>query len=158
MFLDRDGVINKKRDDYVKSVDEFILLSDVPKAINLLRQSQFSVIIITNQSAINRGYLSHEGLDKIHQYMKLQLQKWDSFVDAIYYCPHRPEEKCICRKPNPGLLHQAIKDHTISKEESWLIGDSESDIEAAKRTGIRSIKIETDSSLLESVNQILGSI
>ena len=157
VFLDRDGIINKKRENYVKNVDEFILLEDAPEAIRLLKEKKFLVIVVTNQSAINRGYLSHEGLDEIHQHMKNQLQKHGSFIDAIYYCPHRPEENCRCRKPQPDLLYQAMKDFSIVKNHSWLIGDSESDIEAAKRVGIRSIKMQTDSSLLTSVNQILRS-
>lgn len=157
MFLDRDGIINKKRENYVKNIDEFVLLEDVPEAIRRLKEKNFLIIVVTNQSAINRGYLSHEGLDKIHQHMKDLLQKHDSFIDAIYYCPHRPEENCICRKPQPGLLNQAIKDFSIVKENSWLIGDTESDIEAAKRVGIKSIKIQTNSSLLASVNHILSS-
>ena len=89
--------------------------------------------------------------------MKNQLQKHGSFIDAIYYCPHRPEENCRCRKPQPYLLYQAMKDFSIVKNHSWLIGDSKSDIEAAKRVGIRSIKMKTNSSLLVSVNQILSS-
>jgi len=154
VFLDRDGVINKKREDYVKSVSEFILLEDAPKAIRLLNENGFSVIIITNQSAVNRGLISHEDLEKIHESMKLQLKEYNSFIDAIYYCPHRPEENCYCRKPKTGLLKQAMKDLSVRSEDSWFIGDCESDREAAKREGIRFIKVETDSGLLNTVKKI----
>lgn len=155
IFLDRDGVINKKRDDYVKNIDEFVLLNDVIEAIKLLKKRGFLIIIITNQSAINRGYLTHDGLEKIHQHMRDQFQKYNILIDAIYYCPHHPDENCMCRKPQPGLLGKAIKDFSIIKHHSLLIGDSDSDIEAAKQAGIKSVKISTDSSLLELVKQIL---
>jgi len=158
VFLDRDGVINQKRNDYVKNINEFILLDDVPDAIKLLKENNFLVILITNQSVINRGFLTHERLEKIHEYMKKQIQKEDSYIDGIYYCPHRPDENCKCRKPLPGLLHQAIKDFSIVKEQSWFIGDSQSDMEAAEQAGIKSIKIQTDSNLLVAVNQILNLI
>jgi len=157
VFLDRDGVINKKSENYIKTIDEFELLKDVPKAIQLLKQNNFLVIIITNQSAINRGFLSHEKLEEIHNYMEKQLLENNTKVDVIYYCPHTPEENCQCRKPNPGLLIKAIKEYNIDVESSWFIGDSQSDMDAAKSVGINQLLMKTDSSLLEHIQTILNS-
>lgn len=155
VFLDRDGVINIKRDDYVKSVSEFVMLKDVPKAIRMLNQKGFLVIIITNQSAVNRGLLSHQELGKIHEIMKAELQKVRAFVDAIYYCPHRPDENCECRKPKPGLILRAIKEHVIDPSSSWFIGDSKTDMQAARGAGVGSIMMEENGSLMEIVNNFL---
>lgn len=155
VFLDRDGVINKKRDDYVKNVNEFVMLSDSPKAIKLLNDKNYLVIIITNQSSVNRGLLTREELDKIHKVMSQELEKNGAHVDAIYYCPHRPDENCSCRKPKTGMIEKAIQEYSISTRQSWLIGDSESDIMAAKQVGISGVKIETNGNILEVVNRIL---
>jgi len=153
VFLDRDGVINKKRSDYVKSINEFVMLKDVPTAIKLLNNNDFLVIVVTNQSAVNRDYISREELENIHKFLSKQLQKQNSHIDAIYYCPHRPDENCDCRKPKTKLISKAIKDFSIDKNSSWLIGDNETDIQAAKSIGIKSIKMETDASLLECVKE-----
>lgn len=155
VFLDRDGVINQKREGYVKNIQEFVLLKDAPVAIKLLNENRFLVIIVTNQSAINRGLITHQTLNSIHNFMKYELQKYDCHIDAIYYCPHKPDENCLCRKPKTGLIDQAAKDYSIDMKSSWLIGDNESDINAARIAGIRAIMLKTDSSLLEAVKQIL---
>ena len=157
VFLDRDGVINRKRDDYVKNTSEFTMLPDVSKAIKLLNENNYLVIIITNQSAINRGIITHDILTNIHKFMENELGKDEAIVDAIYYCPHRPDEKCSCRKPNTGLIEKAISDYSISIYSSWFVGDSESDMLAAAKLGIRAIKMEQDTSLLKPVSEILAN-
>lgn len=156
VLLDRDGIINQKKEDYVKSVEEFIILKDVPNAIKLLNENDFLVIIVTNQSAINRGYLTHQRLKSIHNFMKIELKKFGCHIDAIYYCPHSPDENCLCRKPNDGLIKKAVKDFSIDISSSWLIGDSDSDIEAAKKVGLRSIMMKTNSSFLNTVKKIIA--
>lgn len=158
VFLDRDGVINKKRDDYVKDISEFVFLPDVPKAIKLLNEKKFLIIIITNQSAINRGIITEEDLLRIHNFMKKELEKQGASIDAIYYCPHRPDENCPCRKPKTKLIERAIHNHLISPTSSWLVGDSESDITAACTMQIPSIRINMNGSLLEAVNRILKQL
>jgi D,D-heptose 1,7-bisphosphate phosphatase len=158
VFLDRDGVLNRKRDDYVKSVDEFVMLENVPEAIRLLNKSGFLTIIITNQSAVNRGYLSHEKLGQIHDFMNFQLKKYDCSIDAIYYCPHTPNENCDCRKPKPGLIRKAIEEHSIDINKSWLIGDSETDVMSGTQIGIKTIQIKTNSDLLKPVREIICRI
>ena len=155
VFLDRDGVINKKRNDYVKNVNEFVMLDDVPRAIKLLNDKNYLVIIVTNQSAVNRGLLTREELSKIHKIMSQELEKNGAHVDAVYYCPHRPDENCPCRKPKTGMLEKAIQEHSLSKELSWLIGDSEGDIIAASQVGISGVKMKTNGNILEVVKRIL---
>jgi len=156
VFLDRDGVINENRSDYVKSVAEFKILPPAPEAIMLLNESGFLVVIVTNQSAINRGLLSREELEKIHSFMRIELSKYGCRIDGIYYCPHRPDEDCSCRKPQPGLLKKAILELSVDPKFSWLIGDSDADEEAARNAGINSVRIHTNGNLLDAVKTILG--
>src|SRR5690348_6958273 len=107
IFLDRDGVINKERKDYVKNIHEFEVLDGVSDAIINFKKKGYLVIVITNQSAINRNLLSVKTLDQIHSHLQELLKPNNISIDAFYYCPHLPEENCICRKPKPGLLLQA---------------------------------------------------
>ena len=154
IFLDRDGVINEERKDYVKNLDEFIILKGVSKAIKLLKEKNFLVIIITNQSAINRKLLTNNGLDEIHNHLQDVLKNDDTSYDAIYYCPHKPEENCKCRKPKPGLLLRAAEEHSIDMKNSFLIGDSMTDIEAADMAGCKGILLKENESLLEIVENL----
>ena len=156
VFLDRDGVINENRSDYVKSTAEFKFLPGTAEAIKLLNEGGFLVVIITNQSAVNRGLLSGEELEKIHDFMLTELSRYDCRIDAIYYCPHRPDENCSCRKPQPGLLMKAIADLSVEPKFSWLIGDSDADEVAARKAGINSVRIRTNGNLMDAVKSILG--
>lgn len=158
VFLDRDGVINKKRDDYVKTVNEFVILPDAAQAIKLLNEKNYLVIIITNQSVINRGIITHDILAEIHEFMKGELGKQGASVDAIYYCPHRPDENCSCRKPKTELVERAIRDYSISTDSSWFVGDSESDTLAATRLGIKAVQMKQDTSLLKAISEILEDL
>ena len=153
VFLDRDGVINKERKNYVKNLEEFEIFNGVSKAIKILKEKNFLVIIITNQSAINRNLLTKDKLDEIHNHLQEILKKDNTSFDAIYYCPHKPEENCDCRKPKPGLLLRAAKDHKIDLKNSFFIGDSITDIEAANAAGCKGILLENNS-LLETVESL----
>ena len=156
VFLDRDGVINEKRDDHVKNISEFKIFSGVGDAIKLLRDKGYLVIIITNQSAIGRKIISEKKLEEIHTELKNYLNQHDTYVESIYYCPHTPEENCSCRKPKPGLLIKATNDFGINLEESYFIGDSESDLNAAKEAICKGILLENDQTLLEIVQNQLN--
>ena len=157
VFLDRDGVINRNRDDYVKSIDELEILPDVPNAINLLNKKNFKVVIISNQSVINRGLLSTEVLQMIHEFLKKELLRHNAKIDAIYFCPHRPDEHCDCRKPKPTLILRAAKDLEIDLSKSYMIGDKESDKVSAEKAGIQFIQIKTDGNLLEAIRTFLNT-
>ena len=156
VFLDRDGVINEKRDDHVKNISEFKIFSGVGDAIKLLRDKGYLVIIITNQSAIGRKIISEKTLDEIHTELKNYLNQRDTHVDSIYYCPHTPEENCSCRKPKPGLLIKATNDFDIDLEKSYFIGDSESDLNAAKEARCKGILLKNDQTLLQIVQNQLS--
>jgi len=154
-FLDRDGVINKNRNDYVKKIDEVEILPYVPEAIRLLNRTNILVIVITNQSAVNRGIITIKILDEIHHFLKNELSKYNAKIDGIYFCPHRPDELCNCRKPNPGLIFLAANDLDINLSNSVMIGDSESDLLAAKNAGIKPVFMETNGNLLKLVETVL---
>ena len=157
IFLDRDGVINKKRDDYVKSINELEIFPFVASAIKKLNNANFKVIVITNQSAINRNIITHKKVEQIHLTIQNYLKKNQSFIDAFYYCPHKPDENCICRKPKPGLLIKAIQDFKINPKESWMIGDSNSDLESGRLVGCNVMKINNHVNLEKAVELIIES-
>lgn len=157
VFLDRDGVINKNRDDYVKSIQEFVFLPNAIKAISKIRELGYMIILVTNQSAVNRGIISLNELNQIHKYMIEELEKNNCKIDKIYFCPHRPDENCECRKPKMGLLKQAIEDFKIDISKSWLIGDSETDIVMAKKAGLKQIQIERNGDLMRVIKIIQGN-
>ena len=154
IFLDRDGVINQERKDYVKKLDEFIILDKTSDAINIIKNHGFLVIIITNQSPINRKLLSVETLNKIHEKLQSYLERYDTSFDGVYFCPHTPSENCECRKPKPGLILQAVIDFQIDLSESYMIGNSETDIHGAKNAGCKGILLKKDQTLLEVVVDI----
>lgn len=157
IFLDRDGVINKERSDYVKTIDELVILDDIASPIKKLKDNGFLVMVVTNQSAINRGLTTRQHVEHIHATIQEYLQKNGTQIDAFYYCPHRPDEHCDCRKPKPGLLKQAINDFKIDITSSWMVGDRDSDIEAARMIGCKSIKVTSNSGLNNAVQSILNS-
>lgn len=157
IFLDRDGVINQEREDYVKKLDEFNILENTSDAINIIKSHGFLVIIITNQSAINRKLLSVETLNKIHEKLQMYLKKDNTSFDGIYFCPHTPYENCECRKPKPGLILQAVNDFSIDISQSFMIGDSKKDIKAAKSAGCKGILLKKNQTLLEAVVDLFES-
>lgn len=154
VFLDRDGVINKNKDDYVKNISELEIFPNMFESIKKLKKLGFFVFVITNQSAINRGLTTHENINKIHQTIQEYLKAHDTLIDAFYYCPHTPEDQCICRKPKPGLILQATKEFNINLKYSWMIGDRDSDIKSAELAGCNSIKIQHNVRLRDAVNMI----
>ncbi len=168
IFLDRDGTINKYV-GFLRNIDEFELIDGVAEAIKKINRSSYLAIVVTNQPVIARGEVSWEELNNIHRKMDSLLGKAGAYIDGIYICPHhpdkgfdgeRPEYKfdCDCRKPKPGLLLQAARDFNIDLSESYMIGDSERDVEAGKAAGCKeSVKIETNSSqaLFNAVKRII---
>ena len=157
IFLDRDGVVNKNRDDYVKNVSELEIFSFISQPIKKLKELGFQIIVITNQSAINRGLTSHENVKEIHNSINNFLKKNDTSIDHFYYCPHSPDENCICRKPKPGLILQAANELGIDLSSSWMIGDNDSDIVAGESVGCKTIKIKSDITLEDAVKILMES-
>jgi D-glycero-D-manno-heptose 1,7-bisphosphate phosphatase len=143
VFLDRDGVINENRSDYVKSWDEFIFIDDVFEPLRLLARDHRAIVVVSNQSAVGRGLMPKEAVESIHHRMLAEVHRRGGRIDAVYFCPHHPDEGCNCRKPRPGLLLQAARDLDIDLAQSWLIGDSVSDVEAALAVGCRPVFVLT---------------
>ena len=143
VFLDRDGVINENRDDYVKSWEEFVFLPGVFAPLRRLAESGFAVVVISNQSAVGRGLISCAELEAIHRRMTQEIERRRGRVDAIYYCPHHPTEGCDCRKPRSGLLLQAAVRLNLELSRSFLVGDAQSDVEVALNAGCQPVLVLT---------------
>ena len=168
IFLDRDGTINKYV-GFLGNIDDFELLEGVSEAIKMINQSGYLAFVVTNQPVIARGEVTWDELHEIHKKMETLLGMDGAYIDGIYICPHhpnkgfegeRPEYKmeCDCRKPKPGMLLQAAKDYNINLKESYMIGDSERDVEAGKSAGCKdSFIIETNgkNSLLSIIRKLL---
>ena len=142
IFLDRDGVINKKacEHDYIKQWKDFFFLPNVEKAIKEFNELGYIVLIVTNQRGIAKRLLTRETLDEIHRNMQNHLQLFGAHIDKIYVCPHDLDE-CDCRKPKIGLFLEAEKDFSIDKNQSWMIGDSSSDMIAGQNYKLKTIYI-----------------
>ena len=156
IFLDRDGVINKERKDYVKSIEEFQILDGVPESIKMLKEKGFVVIVITNQSAINRGLVTIETLNEIHNHLQKILKDNNTSIDDFYFCPHIPDENCQCRKPNPGMLIKAVQEHDLDMNQSFMIGNSLTDIQAAQKAGCKGILLNQNQTLLELITNLIN--
>ena len=132
VFLDRDGVINRDSADYIKECSEFHFLPGSLEALRLLRQNGFTTIVITNQSAVHRNLISRATLNEIHEKMKREVTVSGGAITDIFFCPHRPDEGCDCRKPKPGLILQAQEKYRVDLSGAWMIGDSVKDIECGR--------------------------
>lgn len=153
IFLDRDGVINKEKDN-LHRIEDFELIDGVGQAIKKINSSEFLCIVITNQPVIAKGFCTEEYLYEIHNKMETLLGKEGAFVDDIYYCPHHPHKgfngevleykiECECRKPKPGLILKAIQQHNIDIDGSYFIGDRYVDIKAGQDASLKTILITT---------------
>lgn len=158
VFFDRDGVINKERSDYVKTIYELEILPRVIESAKQLKEAGFLLVVVTNQSAINRGLTTHDNIKDIHSTIRGFFKNNGADIDGFYYCPHKPEENCYCRKPKPGLLFKAAQELNIDLKSSWMIGNNDSDLQSAISAGCRGIKISTDLGIKVAVQQILDSI
>ncbi|WP_144682197.1 D-glycero-beta-D-manno-heptose 1,7-bisphosphate 7-phosphatase [Desulfobotulus alkaliphilus] len=144
VFLDRDGVINRDSPDYIRSVSDFHFIPGSAEAIGKLFAAGLDVILITNQSVINRGWVTEEKLSDIFQHLCQGVALFGGKIKDIFYCPHRPDEGCSCRKPGPGLFFQAEKKHGMDLSESIMVGDSAKDMQAAEAAGVgRKILVKT---------------
>lgn len=155
IFLDRDGVINKRppKTDYVKRWDEFTFLPGSIEAIKLLKNKGYKIFIVTNQPGIARGVMSEADLNLIHQKMQQELKNQGVKIDGIYYCPHGWDDGCKCRKPEPGLLLKASREHFFDLTKSIFIGDDKRDAEAGEKVGCKTILVNTKINLLQIARQ-----
>jgi D-glycero-D-manno-heptose 1,7-bisphosphate phosphatase len=143
VFLDRDGVINRKAPEgqYITTLEDFELLPGVAQAIASLNRDGFKVIVVSNQRCVAKGLISTYDLELMHEWMRRKLLVSGAMIDDIYYCPHDKQPPCACRKPAPGMLLAAATAHQIDLASSWMIGDSYSDIQAGRSAGCLTIQV-----------------
>ena len=136
LFLDRDGVIIENRPNYIRSWDDVLIYPQVLDALARVNRSDHKIIIVTNQSAIGRGFITLEAADIINRRLVNVIEEAGGKVDGVFICPHHPDEGCVCRKPKPGLLLKAAKSLSLDLSASVLIGDALTDLEAGKAAGV----------------------
>ncbi|MEN0037427.1 MAG: D-glycero-beta-D-manno-heptose 1,7-bisphosphate 7-phosphatase [Cellvibrio sp.] len=143
IILDRDGVINQDREDYVKSADECIPIEGSIAAIVRLNKAGFTVVIATNQSGLAKGKFELEDLEAMHEKITRLVEENGGEIGGIFYCPHNPDDNCKCRKPKPGMLDAIEAEFNTSVEGSYFIGDSLRDLQAAVQKACKPILVLT---------------
>lgn len=146
IFLDRDGVINIDK-GYVHKIEDFIFKEGIFEVCKYLKSLGYLLIVVTNQSGIARGYYTLNDFKRLTDYMLKEFYNFDIKIDSVYFCPHSIDQNCNCRKPKPGMILEAQKEFDIDLSRSWLIGDKESDIEAAKNGGINQTILVVDNNM-----------
>ncbi|RKY31221.1 MAG: Clp protease [Candidatus Omnitrophota bacterium] len=141
IFLDRDGVINKYPGDgkYVTSWKEFHFLPKAKSALRKLHENDFKIFVVSNQAGVNKGLLSRQALDDITERMLNEIKKSKGEIKGVYYCTHRQEDNCSCRKPKAGLILGAQKKYHIDLKKTYFIGDTIRDVQTAKAAGCKAI-------------------
>lgn len=162
VFFDRDGTLNEEV-HYLHKIEDFKWIEGAIDAIKFCNDNGYLAIVITNQSGVARGYYPESDIIKLYGWMNDDLAKHGAHLDGIYYCPHHPTGtmkeyaiECDCRKPKPGMLFKAQKDHNIDLKSSYLIGDSARDVECAEAAGVKGIMYKGDN-LLFALQSELGT-
>lgn len=142
-FLDRDGVINRKAPEqaYVTSWEEMQFLPGVIESIAELNRAGFRVIVVTNQRCVAKGLVTVHDLESLHQRMCIEFEVRGASIAGVYYCPHELRPPCVCRKPQPGMILEAAREHNIDLTASWMIGDSDVDVAAGKNAGCKTAQL-----------------
>ena len=147
VLLDRDGVINQDSDQFIKSPDEWQPIPGSLEAIALLNQQGFNVVVITNQSGLARGLFDVDTLNQIHAKMMTLSKQKNARIEAIFYCPHLPDDGCTCRKPKTGLFEQFSEHYHVDLNDIYFIGDSLKDIQAGQRINAQPLLVKTGKGL-----------
>ncbi len=142
IFLDRDGTIIEEK-DFIKTPDEIEFLPGSIEAIKILKELGYKIIVISNQSGIGRGILTEEMVNRVNKSFLGRLKKENAEIDALYFCPHSPEENCDCRKPRIGLIMKAVEEQKLDLKETVVIGDKLSDVELGKKVGAKTVLVLT---------------
>ncbi|GMR05361.1 MAG: HAD family hydrolase [Thermodesulfobacteriota bacterium] len=144
VFLDRDGTISMDLPEgYLHKPDDLVLITGAAVAIRRLNGRGVKVIIITNQSGVGRGYFKEEDVQKVNARLEALLSVEGAHIDGIYYCIHRPDEDCSCRKPQSDLVIRAAGEHGVDLARSFVVGDKASDVELAWRSGAKGVLVMT---------------
>lgn len=136
VFLDRDGVLIEYRKNYIRQWSDVVFYSSALNALAALRELSCRVFVVTNQSAVGRGLITIKDAIEINNRIVSAVEQAGGRVDAVYMCPHKPEDNCSCRKPKPGMILQAAESFAIDLQQSLIVGDSLSDLEAGQAAGI----------------------
>lgn len=144
VFLDRDGTLVHDRPGfYLRRPEQVRLYRNAAEALKLLRSAGYRLVVVSNQSGIGRGFLDRPRLARIHARLKAELRRSGAGLDGIYYCPHRPDDGCRCRKPSPLLARRALKELGLTLRGSAVVGDKRADVELARRLGVASVLLRT---------------
>jgi D-glycero-D-manno-heptose 1,7-bisphosphate phosphatase len=155
VFLDRDGVVNVERGEYTWLLEDFKLNGGLIEALKNFREKNYMLIVISNQGGIAKDLYKKEEVDYLHLHLERVLKNQGIELTEIYYCPHHPDTgKCICRKPDSLLLEKALARFNIDASASYFIGDAERDVEAGKKAGMTTIKVEPNSSLMDVIHLV----
>ncbi|MCL2143206.1 MAG: HAD-IIIA family hydrolase [Methanomassiliicoccaceae archaeon] len=154
VFIDRDDTIAKDV-PYCSGPEHFVLFKDVPKSIAKLNKAGFLVILVTNQSGVARGKFTEDDLERIHKKMIADIEKEGGKIDDIFYCPHHPDDGCGCRKPKAGMGIAAVSKHKINTKASYMIGNSDADVEFGEAIGCTSFKVSEKFTFSDAVDKIL---
>jgi D-glycero-D-manno-heptose 1,7-bisphosphate phosphatase len=159
-FLDRDGVINRKapEGEYVTRWEEMEFLPRTYEAVRLLNRAGFLVFVVSNQRCVAKGCITSDELESMHAKMRHEFEAAGATIDAIYYCPHETQPPCPCRKPQPGMLLLAARAHDVDLTMSWMIGDSERDVEAGRTAGCKTVRVRENNSIEDSADMIASSL
>lgn len=141
-FLDRDGTLIEER-NYLSDANGLTLIQGATKALKLLRERGYLLILVSNQSGIGRGYFDETALQAVHERLQRLLEAEGISLDGIYYCPHTPEDGCACRKPGTGMVEAACRDFAIDREHSLVIGDKAADIALAQALNLPGLLVES---------------
>ena len=164
IILDRDGTINEDRDDYVKSPDEWVPIPGALEAIARLNHAGWHTVVATNQSGLARGLFDISALNAIHARMNRELAEFGGRIDAVFFCPHGPDDGCTCRKPLPGLFTMIGERYGVSLRETYAVGDSLRDLQASATAGCAPHLVRTgkgaaldDAAVAGMVNAVPGT-
>lgn len=141
IFLDRDGVLIENRSKYIRHWEDVEFLPGVLAALSQLSTKPQKIIIITNQSAVGRGIITQTAAEQINDQLMSVIRGAGGRIDGLYMCPHKPEDQCTCRKPQPGLITRAAKELSVDLSNSHLVGDALSDLEAGRNAGINQVAL-----------------
>ena len=159
VFIDRDGVVNSDEGHYyVYREEDFVFNPGIEDSLLLLREAGFKLVLVTNQGGVAKGEYGIYEVEKLHAFMQFHLKAKGAEFDAIYYCPHHDSvSECECRKPKPGMILRAVRELDIDPSQSYLIGDSQRDIDAGNAAGLKvCFKVEKNTSIFKEANEIVA--
>lgn len=158
VFIDRDGVLINNLDHYyIWENDQMYLVDGVLENLLLLADAGFSLFIVSNQGGIARGLYTKNDTETLHRELARQLETVGVVITEIAYCPHHPEvEKCLCRKPSSLMIDKLVAKYRIDPKKAWMIGDSQTDMEAAQQAGIGGIKVEANKNMYPFISFLIG--